>query len=75
MMPDLDREFKSLPREDWDIRIVKEPDGGSTVEPVMSERGRKVFEAVAASRGMTDQEFFAYLIRSQIIDLLPSNDL
>ncbi|WFT83791.1 hypothetical protein QA634_35240 (plasmid) [Methylobacterium sp. CB376] len=41
----------------------------------MSERGRKVFEAVAASHGMTDQEFFTYLIRSQVLDLLPSNDL
>jgi hypothetical protein len=74
MIPDQDKEFKSLPPEDWNIRIIEDPDGGCVVEPVMSEHGRKVFEAVAASHGMTDQEFFAYLIRSQLLDLLPSND-
>lgn len=75
MMSDLDTEFKSLPREDWDVHIIQEPDGGCIIEPVMSERGRKVFEAVAALHGMTDEEFFTYLMRSQILDLLPANTL
>ena len=73
-MTDLEREFKSLPPEDWDVRIVKDADGSSIIEPVMSERGRAVFEAVAASHGMTDQEFFKYIIRGTLFEGRPAND-
>lgn len=74
MMADLEREFKSLPHEDWDVRVVKDADGSSIIEPVMSERGRAVFEALATSHGLTGQAFFEYLMRLPFVDDQPAND-